>query len=188
MEVWGMLKKNLANLITCVRLVGTTALIFLPVPPSISFFVVYCVCGISDILDGWVARSTGTQSVIGSRLDSIADLYFYAVMLLKIIGRLFQLVPVYLWCLIFTIVAIRIFDYLYTAFKFHHMASMHTILNKISGGMMFAVPFLLETGTVFLVYVCLMIAVTGAAAVQELVLHIRMKPESARVSGTVSDI
>ena len=37
------------------------------------FLAIYLYCGFSDVLDGYIARKTGTQSLTGARLDSLAD-------------------------------------------------------------------------------------------------------------------
>ena len=72
-----------ANAITLLRISGTAVLLFLR-PFSPAFFVVYTLTGVTDVLDGFVARKTGTASDFGAKLDSAADLLFYGVMLLKI--------------------------------------------------------------------------------------------------------
>ena len=81
------MKKNLANIITLTRLIGTIALFFTDVM-SEEFFVIYIWCGISDILDGFVARKTNTISPLGSKLDSISDISFYTMMMYKILPYL----------------------------------------------------------------------------------------------------
>lgn len=41
---------------------------------SVTFWVCYLWCGISDMLDGLLARKFGQQSMTGAKLDSISDL------------------------------------------------------------------------------------------------------------------
>ena len=76
-------KLSCADMITLVRIAGTMALIFLR-PLSAIFYWIYTLAGVTDALDGWIARKTKTASEFGARLDSIADLFFYAVMLVRI--------------------------------------------------------------------------------------------------------
>ena len=40
---------------------------------SPAFYVFYIVAGVSDMLDGFVARKTDTVSKLGARLDTMAD-------------------------------------------------------------------------------------------------------------------
>ena len=56
-------------------------LLFLPLG-SVRFLAVYTLAGLTDALDGWLARKTGTASPFGARLDSIADLLFYGILIL----------------------------------------------------------------------------------------------------------
>ena len=42
---------------------------------------IYTFAGLTDVLDGWLARKTGRASEFGARLDSVADLLFYSVLL-----------------------------------------------------------------------------------------------------------
>jgi len=73
---------HLPNIITSLRLVGAIGMLFTK-PFSVWFFVLYAFCGISDLADGWIARMTHTESEFGAKLDSVADLSFNAVMVIK---------------------------------------------------------------------------------------------------------
>lgn len=174
-----MLKKNLANMITSVRIMGTLLFLFLAVP-STAFYAVYAISGISDALDGFVARKMKIQSRFGSALDSFADLFFYTAMMLKVLPVLFRVLPGFVWYVLAVILLLRVTDYVYTARKFGRFAAMHTILNKLTGGMMFLIPFLMETGMPFTVYSCCLLAVGLAAIIQELSRHIREKNDTNR--------
>ncbi len=65
--------KNLPNFITAMRMVGTVALL-LTEPLSVCFYVVYALTGITDALDGFIARKLKVTSELGAKLDSAADL------------------------------------------------------------------------------------------------------------------
>ena len=73
-------KWNTADTITSVRIAASLLLLFLPLR-STRFIAVYTFTGLTDILDGWLARKTGTASDFGARLDSVADLLFYGIVL-----------------------------------------------------------------------------------------------------------
>ena len=75
--------KQLPNLMTMLRIVGTVVMAFLP-PLCAAFYIVYTICGLTDVLDGWFARRFDAGSEFGAKLDSAADLLFYAVMLIKL--------------------------------------------------------------------------------------------------------
>ena len=76
-----------ANKITALRILGTIVLVFLKVPSAV-FYLIYTLTGITDVLDGYFARKTGTASEFGARLDSVSDIIFYTVMLLKLLPSL----------------------------------------------------------------------------------------------------
>ena len=105
-----MNKTTLPNLITALRIAGTAGLLF-TVPLTPLFFVIYTLCGLSDVLDGWLARHTGAASDFGARLDSIADLLFYTVMLVKLMPVLWQLLPGVFWALLGAVLLIRLCAY-----------------------------------------------------------------------------
>ena len=66
--------KALANRITICRILCSIALLFFPAF-SPAFYVLYITAGISDMVDGWVARRTHTTSELGAKLDTIADFF-----------------------------------------------------------------------------------------------------------------
>ena len=74
----------MANLITILRILASAALLFCPAL-SPAFFAVYIFAGITDMLDGYVARRTGTSSDLGAKLDTIADFVLAAVCLCKLL-------------------------------------------------------------------------------------------------------
>ena len=77
------MKKNIPNIITAVRIIGAAVLLFVE-PLVVPFYVIYTLCGLSDAIDGFVARLIGAESALGAKLDSVADLMFYAVMLIHL--------------------------------------------------------------------------------------------------------
>src|SRR5688500_14686885 len=68
---------TLPNLLTLSRILAVPILVFLLWKPSwwdyAITFVLYCLVGITDYFDGYVARTQGTVSRLGIFLDPIAD-------------------------------------------------------------------------------------------------------------------
>ena len=93
----------MANLITCIRIVLSAALLFSPAL-SPAFYALYLAAGISDMIDGAVARKTGTVSELGSRLDTIADIVFTAVCLIKLLPVLDVPAWLYTWIAVIAII------------------------------------------------------------------------------------
>ena len=98
----------MANIITGVRILCSIALLFVT-PLSKLFYALYLTAGLSDMIDGTVARKTGTESEFGSKLDSTADFMFVTVCLLKLLPVLNIEKWLYVWiALIVLIKAVNI--------------------------------------------------------------------------------
>ena len=160
---------NTADAITFLRMIGTILLLALQ-PLSGGFFLVYILTGLTDLLDGWLARKIITASDFGAKLDSIADLLFYTVVLFQISPFLWRILPGSIWYAVAVIVMLRISAYLVAAQKYGRFTSLHTYLNKLTGIAVFLVPFFLvsEYGVVFCWLAC---AVAAAASLEELIIH-----------------
>ncbi len=165
---------NLPNIITCARIVGTVMLLF-TVPFSDAFFVIYTLSGVSDVLDGYIARKTNTTSDFGSKLDSVADILFYAVMIFKILPEIKNLLPIQIWELVIVVVALRVFSYIFTAIVYGTLMSNHTKLNKLTGFCVFLSPYFFKFSD-YAVYLCIVTCIIALfAALDECVFLLRKK-------------
>lgn len=133
---------NLANAVTSLRLFGAIALIFIT-PLTLAFYIIYSICGLSDAIDGTIARRMGTASEFGARLDSVSDISFYLVMFIKIMPVLWAELPVWIWYIVAAVLVVRLAAYGIAAVKYHRFAAIHTYMNKLTGGMVFLIPFML---------------------------------------------
>ncbi|MCW7999757.1 phosphatidylglycerophosphate synthase, partial [Clostridium sp. cpc1] len=75
--------KLLPNCISFSRIIFSLTLIYTK-PLSLAFYVIYIICGFSDIMDGFIARKTGTTSSLGAKIDSMADMIMVGVLLFLI--------------------------------------------------------------------------------------------------------
>ncbi len=168
----------LPNVLTCLRIAGALALLFIQ-PFSPAFFIVYSCCGLTDVLDGLIARLAKCTSELGSKLDSIADLTFYAAMLLRIFPELLRSLNLGLWCWLGAIILLRIVAYIISACKHHKFASLHTYWNKATGILVFLVPYMIKTNF-FLWYAAFSCAVATLAVADELRIHCSRRSEKPR--------
>lgn len=166
-------KWNAADTVTSIRMAHSLFLAFLK-PKSLGFFAVYTLAGLTDVLDGWIARKTGTAGDFGARLDSIADLLFYGVVLLRLFPVLWQTLPASIWYAVTVILLVRIAAYAAAAIKYHRFASLHIRLNKLTGAAVFMLPYVLvfSTGIAYSRAVC---ALAFAASLEELTIHLCSK-------------
>lgn len=161
---------TIPNLLTVFRMLGTAALAFLP-PQTVPFFALYLICSATDIADGVIARKTGAVSDFGARLDSVADILFYAVILLRLFPTLRGTLPVQVWWLAGAALAFRLCAYLAAACRYRRFAALHTYLNKCTGALLFALPLLLLTPAA--VPISFAVCVMGVlASAEELCLHL----------------
>ncbi len=163
--------KHLPNFITTLRIAGTCGLIFTEAL-SLRFHILYYLTGITDVLDGFIARKFNLTSELGAKLDSIADLFFYGVLFFKVLPVLKERMPAAFWICFFAVIIVRILSYGAAAIKFHRFASLHTGLNKLTSLTAFFIPlYLTIPGAEFLCNAVCFIALL--AAVHELLLHLR---------------
>ncbi len=83
---------SLANLLTLSRIFTVPVLVALLWWPDWEFgygvaFAVYCLMGITDYFDGYVARAQGTVSKLGIFLDPIADKIMVAAVILVLAAQ-----------------------------------------------------------------------------------------------------
>ena len=153
----------MANIITVIRILCSVALLFCQFP-SPAFYVLYVTAGITDMIDGAVARKTNTVSEFGAKLDTVADFVFVAVCLIKLIPSLD--VPKWLYVWIAVIALVKGINIVSGYVMRKEFVAAHTVMNKVTGILLFLLPLTLQaldlkyTGAA----VC---AVATFAAVQE---------------------
>ena len=130
--------KYTANLISLTRIPFGIALLFFPAL-SAGFFVFYTLGALSDVLDGFIARRTDTDSDIGSRIDSLTDVFFIAMMLIVLLPALD--IPLWLWVWLFVIIGIKVVNIICGYSMYGKFVPSHTMLNKIAGLLVFIFPF-----------------------------------------------
>lgn len=135
------MKKHLANIISCSRIIGAVIL-FSCSEISTKFLVIYVICGITDLIDGPIARKTGNSSTIGATLDTVGDVATYLA-LTKILVKN-KLVPY--WILIWIISVGVLFGVcaFLSAHKFNKFYLPHTNLGKVFGLSVFVLPITMQ--------------------------------------------
>ena len=157
------MKNHLANILTGFRIFGSALLLFLPVF-SLGFYIVYLFCGFTDMIDGTVARMTNSASRFGEKLDTAADIVFVAAALIRFLPNL--PIPLWLWIWGGGIAAIKIINVLLGYVFRKEFAAFHTILNKVTGLLLFLLP-LTGAAVEFRYSSIAVCAVATVAAIQE---------------------
>lgn len=153
----------MANIITGARIVCALALMFCPVF-SPAFYALYIAAGITDMVDGLVARKTGKVSDFGAVFDSAADVIFVAVCLIKLLPVLD--IPTWLYIWTGVIALIKVVNIISGFAMQKRYVALHTVMNKVTGVMLFILP--LTISFIDLRYSAAVVcAVATFAAVQE---------------------
>lgn len=134
----GGVMRFFVNALTFSRLLVSPALLFFE-PRSAYFLLIYAYCGLSDVLDGWLARKWGIQSNLGAQLDSTADLAFFTISLIIWIPRIHVADWIVGW--VIGILVFRCISVIVAYNKFQQLVPfLHTNLNKFSGLLLFFIP------------------------------------------------
>ena len=121
--------KGLPNLVTSIRVAASGALIF-AAPFSAAFWALYALAGLSDMLDGFLARGLHAETAAGARLDSAADFCFLAVCTAKLLPVL--RLPGWQWAWIAAIFALRL-AVLALGLYCRIPVPLHTQANRLTG-------------------------------------------------------
>lgn len=132
---------TMANSITGIRIACSIALLFWPAF-SPAFYTLYIIAGVSDMIDGAVARKTGTVSEFGSKLDTVADFILVIVCLIKLLPVLH--VPTWLIIWIIVIAVIKAINLLSGCVLRKEIVFLHTVMNRVTGILLFALPLTLS--------------------------------------------
>ena len=127
----------MANIVTGCRILCSIGMLFFPAF-SLGFFILYLICGLTDMVDGTIARKTNTASEFGAKLDSTADFIFVAAALLKILPVL--AISCWLWSWILGIALVKIANVISGFVREKRFMVEHTILNKMTGFLLFLLP------------------------------------------------
>ena len=153
----------MANTITFFRIAASIVLLFCPVF-SPAFYVFYIAAGLSDMLDGFVARKINTASRFGARLDTIADFVLVVVCLIKLLPILS--IPAWLYIWIGIIALIKVVNIVSGFAVQKRFVAVHSAMNKATGALLFLLPLTISTVPVktSVIVVC---AAATFAAIQE---------------------
>lgn len=157
------MKKQIANIITFCRILGSVGLVFCPVF-SACFYGLYLFCGLTDMVDGTIARKTGAASSFGAKLDTVADFPFVIASFVKLVPLI--RIPVWIWVWAAVIAMGKLVTLVWGFTQMKQMPSLHTIANKATGLGLFLLP--LTMSFVDLRYTAPVVCVIATiAAIQE---------------------
>ena len=119
---------SMSRIVLCLPLLMVDAM-------TVPFWVLYVIAGLTDILDGFLARRWGVESKLGARLDSLADFVF----VLTVGYKFFPLLklPATLWMMIGLIALIKVANAISSYMVKRRIEFLHTRANKLTGFFLF---------------------------------------------------
>lgn len=131
------------------------------------FFGFYLIAGVTDFLDGIIARKYNAPSSLGAQLDSIGDFCLYIVLTAYLIIKYTESVNHFKY-LIITIIVLRALTIIFGIIKYHQLIMVHTLANKLSGLLLFFLPMLLWADIQGGIYVTMVVAII--APLEEIII------------------
>ena len=155
--------KHIPNILSASRIALCLPLLLVDAM-TMPFWVLYVIAGMTDMLDGFLARRWGVESNFGARLDSLADFVFVLAVGYKLFPWL--KLPDELWMMIGFIALVKVGNAISSYVIKHKIAFLHTKANKLTGFLLFI--GMMAIGQSYFVPVAWMIACIALfAAIQE---------------------
>jgi len=119
--------KYIPNILSTIRLISVIPLLFLT-PFELPFMMIYVVAGVSDMIDGPIARKFAVTSEFGAKLDSIADVSLVLVVVFRLMPIIEISRAVTIW--IFIAIAMKFLAALIGYIRYKQLVILHNYANK----------------------------------------------------------
>jgi CDP-diacylglycerol--glycerol-3-phosphate 3-phosphatidyltransferase len=170
--------KQLPNCITVLRMLCAVPLLIIK-PFSTVFFILYVLCGISDVLDGYTARKMKTVSRTGQILDSTADVIFFVIVAIVYVRTLRPSRFFIIWLI--AICLLRTASLVAGLLRFREFVFLHTYANKAAGFTLFCFPFLyIVSPAAAFITVC---GIASLSAAEEFIINLTSKTPDRDIKG-----
>ncbi|MGN1233638.1 MAG: CDP-alcohol phosphatidyltransferase family protein [Candidatus Cryptobacteroides sp.] len=151
-------------MITLSRIPLSVSLLFVQSNPLV-FWSIYLLCGLSDVLDGAIARNTGTASRLGERLDTFADIIFIAVWIAIFLPDIN--VGTWLSAWVGLIALVKVVNVVSGFAMKKGFVAKHTLANKATGILLFLLPIAIQYESIKVPSIILTCILATFAAIQE---------------------
>ena len=135
--------KYVPNTLTILRILLAASLFFIPALTPL-FLIVYTAAGVTDLVDGPIARRFNVTSKFGANLDGIADYIFVAAALITIIPVLdFNSRSI---IIVIGFVVLKVIGMIVGFLHYRQLMMMHTYASKGGAFLALLFPLILQTG------------------------------------------
>ena len=165
------MKNYIPNILSLLRIICSVLLILF-INNRIGFVFLYFIIGLTDVLDGFIARRFMFESDLGAKLDSFADFVFYIILVFIYLNLYSSIITVNHKVVLVGIIIIRLINLLLTKIKYKKFVFVHTIANKVSGILLYFLPIILFYRQNEII-VWIILVVVFIAAMEELLITIK---------------
>ncbi|MBQ9553045.1 MAG: CDP-alcohol phosphatidyltransferase family protein [Clostridia bacterium] len=169
----------MANIITASRVVCAIILFFFH-DINGAFLAIYAYCGISDLIDGPIARKLNQTSNIGALLDTVGDVATYVALAKILLSK--HIVPS--WAVIWYVsAAVGILSGgLVALARFRRFFVVHSLCGKAMGFFAFLMPFAYYMNLLIPCFAAICITATISAIETVYITVTAADPEHAAIS------
>ena len=154
--------KHIPNILSVLRIFLSLGLLLIMDVPW-AFACLVLITGATDVADGYIARKFHWETETGAKLDSLGDMVFYLVILLVILLKYDWILKDNLLLLGVNLL-LKAATALISRIKFGNVLSIHTLANKLTGGLVFLFFLLIPFGVnEWVIKALFLIAILAAA-------------------------
>jgi len=147
-------------------------------------FVIVLLCGLTDVLDGYIARKYKVESKVGAKLDSLGDYTFFLMLVLYF----------FIWrqnlikdnsIFIVLVIMVRLSSLVVCWIKNKKVYSLHTIANKVTGLLLYVgilVEILVERKDILV----FLLVISFISALEELMIMITIKQPDSNIKSILT--
>lgn len=170
------MKKQLANWITILRMFLILAAFLYINKPEVCM-PLYIIAVISDGVDGFIARKFKTTSILGARLDTIADLFLVLFCITYLYNYYFISTNIIFICILIFI--LKISAVLIYWLRFEELVIVHTYLNKLTGVLLYFLPMFINNT----LYMYFLLGIAIVCGIEEIIIAIKCKRPNLNLTG-----
>ena len=170
--------RHIPNLLSIIRIVLALFIIIVAKNNRL-LFVIVLLCGLTDVLDGYIARKYKVESKVGAKLDSLGDYTFFLMLVLYFfIWRLNLIKDNSIFIVL--VIMVRLSSLVVCWIKNKKVYSLHTIANKITGLLLYVgilVEILVERKDILV----FLLVISLISAIEELMIMITIKQPDSNI-------
>ncbi|MCL1882263.1 MAG: CDP-alcohol phosphatidyltransferase family protein [Defluviitaleaceae bacterium] len=172
--------KYVPNVLSVSRIFLSISLLFFE-PFLFLFMLMYVLAGVTDMIDGPIARKMKTASEFGASLDGAADIIFAFIVLYIAIPML--TIPFWLLLWIAALVFVRMLSLAIGYIRHKEFTMLHTYANKIAAVAMFAILIFYSLGVDLILILVVACSIVSIAHIEDIVINSTSKEPKRDIKG-----